>query len=110
MKKGNNKHSKKAVAQRKSTLPQATEEEAMLDDYSFLDWRKAERGKYAKRYAEGTNVVLIEPDLADVFPNADSANRALRALADIIRASAPKAKHRKRAGEPGEGKAERIGS
>jgi len=58
----------------------------MLDDYSFLDWSKAERGKYAKRYAEGTNVVLIEPDLTDVFPNANSVNRALRALAEVIRA------------------------
>jgi len=57
----------------------------MLDDYSFLDWSKAERGKYAKRYSEGTNVVLIEPDLTDVFPNADSVNQALRALAVIIR-------------------------
>lgn len=110
MKKGRNKHSKKAFAKRKGPLAQAEGEEVMLDDYSFLDWRKAERGKYAKRYAEGTNVVLIEPDLADVFPNADSANRALHALADIIRASAPKAKPRKRAGEPGQGKVERIGS
>jgi hypothetical protein len=110
MKKGNNKHSKKAAAKRKSALAEDTDEDAMLDDYSFLDWSKAERGKYAKRYAEGTNVVLIEPDLADVFPNADSANRALHALADIIRASAPKAKTRKRAGEPGERKVEHIGS
>ena len=63
----------------------------MLDDYSFLDWSKAERGKYAKRYAEGTNVVLIAPDVLDVFPDAESINRALRTLADLIRAaSAPK--------------------
>lgn len=109
MKKGNNKLSKKAVAKGKRTVAQTVEEEAMLDDYSFLDWSKAERGKYAKRYAEGTNIVLIEPDLADVFPNADAANRALRALADIIRASARKAKPRKRAGETDAGKAERIG-
>jgi hypothetical protein len=44
------------------------------------------RGKYAKRYAEGINVVVLDPDLADVFPNGESVNLALRALAEIIRA------------------------
>jgi hypothetical protein len=38
------------------------------------------RGKYAQRYAEGTNVVLLEPDVAAEFPNARSVNRALRAV------------------------------
>jgi hypothetical protein len=74
----------------------------MLDDYSFLDWSKAERGKYAKRYAEGTNVVLIAPDVLDVFPNAESVNRALRALADLIRASSAQAKSSKRAASENE--------
>lgn len=89
MKKANNRPSKKAVAKRYSTSVKrkVVRKDDMLDDYSFLDWSKAERGKYAKRYAEGTNVVLIEPDLTDVFPNANSVNRALRALAEVIRAS-----------------------
>lgn len=71
---------------------QSVGNDEMLDDYSFLDWSKAERGKYAKRYAEGTNVVLIAPDLLDVFPDAESVNNALRALAGIIRASSERAK------------------
>jgi hypothetical protein len=50
------------------------------------DFSTGERGKYAKRYAEGSNVVVVDADLTDVFPNADSVNRALRALAEIIRA------------------------
>jgi hypothetical protein len=50
------------------------------------DFSGGERGKYAKRYAEGSNVVVVDPDLVDVFPNAESVNRALRALAEIIRA------------------------
>ena len=76
------------------TKPSESEEE-MLDDYSLLDWSKAERGKFARRYAEGTNVVLIAPDVLDVFPNAESINRALRTLADLIRASsAPKSAKR----------------
>jgi len=70
----------------------------MLDDYSFLDWSKAERGRYAKRYAESSNVVLIAPDVRDLFPNAETVNRALRAMAEVIRASAPAKARRRRAG------------
>jgi hypothetical protein len=40
--------------------------------------RSGERGKYAKRYREGTNVVLIDPDLQKIFPDSDAVNRALR--------------------------------
>lgn len=49
------------------------------------DFSGGVRGKYARGYAEGSNVVVLDPDLADVFPNAESVNRALRALAEIIR-------------------------
>ncbi|OIP30837.1 MAG: hypothetical protein COW04_09535 [Deltaproteobacteria bacterium CG12_big_fil_rev_8_21_14_0_65_43_10] len=54
----------------------------MLEEYDFS---KGIQGKYAKRYAEGTNVVVIEPDVAKVFPDHDSVNQALRSLAEIIR-------------------------
>ena len=36
------------------------------------------RGKYAKRYREGTNVVVIDPDLHKLFPTSEAVNRALR--------------------------------
>jgi hypothetical protein len=36
------------------------------------------RGKYAKHYREGTNVVVIDPDLHKLFPNSEAVNRALR--------------------------------
>ena len=36
------------------------------------------RGKYAKQYREGTNIVLLEPDVAKAFPNAKAVNDALR--------------------------------
>ena len=39
------------------------------------------RGKYAKQYREGTNVVLIEPDMHKLFPDSYSVNRALREYA-----------------------------
>jgi len=55
----------------------------MLDEYDFSG---GVRGKYAKRYAEGTNVVVIDPDLAEYFPDHDAVNNALRSLVEIIRA------------------------
>jgi hypothetical protein len=54
----------------------------MLNEYNF---RGGVRGKYAARYAEGSNVVVLDPDVTKVFPDAESVNRALRALAEIIR-------------------------
>jgi hypothetical protein len=54
----------------------------MLEEYDFSG---GVRGKYAKRYAEGTNVVVIEPDVAEYFPDHDAVNEALRSLAVIIK-------------------------
>ena len=49
----------------------------MLEEYNFS---KGIRGKYAKRYAEGTNLVLIDPDVAEFFPDHDTINDALRSF------------------------------
>lgn len=54
----------------------------MLEEYDFS---KGVQGKYAQRYSEGTNVVVIEPDVAEIFPDHDSVNQALRSLAEIVR-------------------------
>lgn len=59
-----------------------TDDDEMRPEYDFS---KGVRGKYAERYARGTNVVLLDPDVAEVFPDPTSVNRALRALAGIIR-------------------------
>ena len=56
----------------------------MLEEYDFS---KGARGKYAKRYAEGTNVVLIDPDVAEFFPDHDSVNDTLRSLIKVIKKS-----------------------
>ena len=53
----------------------------MLEEYDFSD---GVRGKYVKRYEEGTNVVVIDPDVTEYFPDHDSVNEALRGLAAII--------------------------
>ena len=57
------------------------EEAEMLDEYDFS---RGVVGKYAKQYAEGTNVVLLDPDVAEVFPDSEAVNQALRAIAQII--------------------------
>ncbi len=49
------------------------------------DFSGAVRGVTAARYAEGTNVVVIDPELLDVFPDSASVNEALRALATVLR-------------------------
>ncbi len=56
-------------------------DEDMREEYDFSG---GVRGKYAQRYAEGSNVVVLDPDVAEVFPDQESVNRALRAVADII--------------------------
>jgi len=59
----------------------------MLDEYDFSN---GERGKYAKRYAEGSNVVVLSPEIARFFPDSKSVNDALRVLVDLARKSAKK--------------------
>ena len=54
----------------------------MLREYDFA---QGVRGKYARRYARGSNVVVLEPDVAKVFPNSEAVNASLRSLAEIIR-------------------------
>ena len=57
---------------------------------SEYDFSKARRGKYARRYAKGTNLVVLAPDVAKVFPDSQSVNEALRALARVGRRSVKK--------------------
>ena len=54
----------------------------MLEEYDFSG---GVRGKYAKGYEEGSNVVVIDADVAEYFPDHDSVNEALRSLAAIIK-------------------------
>ena len=52
---------------------------------SEYDIRGGVRGKYYERYLQGTNVVLLEPDVAAVFHDSESVNRALRVLIEAAR-------------------------
>jgi hypothetical protein len=51
---------------------------------SEYDFSGGVRGKYAARYRRGTNLILLEPDVAMAFPNAGAVNRALRALLEAV--------------------------
>jgi hypothetical protein len=51
------------------------------------DFSKGVRGKYAGRTRGAGNMVLIEPDLCDLFPDARSVNRVLRGVAAIVKAT-----------------------
>jgi hypothetical protein len=57
------------------------EKDEMRDHYDF---RGGVRGKYARRYAEGTNVVVLDPDVAEMFPDRESVNEALRAVGRVV--------------------------
>jgi hypothetical protein len=63
-------------------------EAPMRRDYDFSS---GVVGKYARRYQAGTNLVLLDPDVAGVFPDSKSVNEALRSLVRIVeRRKAPK--------------------
>jgi hypothetical protein len=51
---------------------------------NHYDFSGGVRGKYARRYAEGTNVVMLDPDVARLFPNREAVNDTLRAVAQIV--------------------------
>ena len=56
----------------------------MREEYDFSN---AVRGKYAERFAEGSNVIVLDPDVAEVFSDAAAVNGALRLLAESARGS-----------------------
>ena len=63
-------------------------EPAMLPEYDFTD---GVHGKYAARYAEGANIVVLAPDVAAAFPTAQAVNEALRLLIRLAQQSVDRA-------------------
>jgi hypothetical protein len=52
----------------------------MRDQYDLSKLKGAVRGKYHERFKFGTNLVLLQPDVAEAFPDSVAVNEALRAL------------------------------
>lgn len=65
----------------------APREEPMREEYDFSG---GVRGKYAARFASGSNVVVLDPDIAMAFPDSRAVNDALRALKEIAERQASK--------------------
>ena len=66
----------------------------LREQYDLSQLKGGVRGKYYRQATEGTDLVLIEPDLMDVFPDGEAVNRALRILADAAQtASSSKRRH-----------------
>lgn len=70
----------------KKDTTKATEDD-MRDEYDLTQLKGGVRGKYHAQAVAGTNLVLIDPDLAEIFPDSQPVNRALRLLADTARAA-----------------------
>ena len=62
-----------------------TKAEDDFPEYDFHKLKGGVRGKYAKQYHAGTNLVLLEPDIAKVFPTDEAVNEALRQLIKIAK-------------------------
>jgi hypothetical protein len=77
----------------KETHKRQVPADEILPEYDF---RNAPGNKYASRYAAGSSVVVLEPDVAAAFPTAQEANDALRALATIIEKHRPDRPSRRR--------------
>lgn len=59
------------------------EEDELRPEYDLSQLKGRVRGKYVERYREGTNLVLLEPDVAAAFPDARAVNEALRMLIKV---------------------------
>ena len=68
--------------------------DTMLPEYDFS---KGVRGQTYRRYAEGTNIVVLDPDNAKVFPNSDAVNDALRVYIRLTKTRRTRPRRRKTA-------------
>ena len=69
----------------------------LRSEYDLSQLKGGVRGKYYREATAGTNLVLIDPELANVFPDSESVNRALRLLADTAESAASGKGHRSNA-------------
>lgn len=79
---------------RRTGARRGAEADTMLPEYDFS---KAVRGQTHLRYAEGTNIVVLDPDVAKAFPNTVAVNEALRVLARLKVAKRRRPRRRKTA-------------
>jgi hypothetical protein len=73
---------------RGKTMKKANNVEEMRPEYDFSH---GVRGKYAKKYEQGSNIVLLDPDVAKLFPDSKTVNDTLRILVKVARQKVKKA-------------------
>ncbi|WP_138502076.1 hypothetical protein [Nostoc sp. PA-18-2419] len=64
-------------------------EDELRPEYDFAQMQGGVRGKYVERYGTKTNLVLLDPDVAQAFPNGEAVNEALRLLMHIAQRQQP---------------------
>ncbi len=64
-------------------------EDELRPEYDFTQIKGGVRGKYVERYRRGTNLVLLDPDVAQAFPNDEAVNEALRLLMQVAQRQQP---------------------
>jgi hypothetical protein len=70
--------------------------DSLRREYDLSQLRGGVRGKYYRQATAGTNLVLIDPDLAALFPDSAAVNRALRVLAEAAQTIPPSKRRRSR--------------
>jgi hypothetical protein len=81
------------VAKTTSAKKPRADVDTMRPEYDFS---RAVRGVTAARYAQGTNVILLDPDVAELFPDTQAVNEALRTFARLARVARPPKARQKR--------------
>jgi hypothetical protein len=64
-------------------------EDELRSEYDLTQMPGGVRGKYVDRYRAGTNLVLLDPDVAQAFPNDKAVNEALRSLIQVAQTQQP---------------------
>lgn len=77
--------------------PKSKLSDELEPEYDFSVMRGGVRGKYAKRYRSGTNIALLDPDVAAAFPTDEAVNRALRVLLEAAAAIPTKTRRSRKA-------------
>jgi hypothetical protein len=62
-------------------------------EYRQADFGPMVRGQYAARMKEASNIVVLDPDVAEAFPNAQAVNQALRTLLELAKSTVHSASH-----------------
>ena len=70
---------------KKEVNTEFNDDDELRAEYDFSQIEGGVRGKYAQRYREGTNLVLLAPDVAQAFPTDEAVNEALRLLVKLAK-------------------------